>query len=210
MDKNLLTARIRLHGTRPLLWHRFGPEALSGGRKERTGTAGNDPEEWRRTALVTPQGQLYVEPTYAFGMLREAARFTKKGRVSLQPDLAATLQVLDERILIDRWWPGYPNGQPFDLATATAPDIDPTQPVYLDIRGVRNPATKGRNVRYRVAAAAGWQCEVAVAWDVSIISREQLQAIARDAGKLVGLGNGRTIGYGRFEVAPFEMGDASA
>ena len=208
MPNNLLTARLTLQGTRPLLWHRFGPDALSGGRKERTGTAGNDPEEWRRTVLVTPQGQLYVEPTYAFGMLREAARFTKKGRASLQADLAATLQVLSERILVDRWWPGYPMGQPFDLATASAPATDSTQPIYLDIRGVRNPATRARNIRYRIAAAPGWQCEVTVAWDASIINREQMQAIAHDAGRLVGLGNGRAIGFGRFEVVSLDRFDA--
>ena len=37
--------------------------------------------------------------------------------------------------------------------------------MYLDVRMVRNPATGGRNVRYRVAAKAGWRTEFAIAWD---------------------------------------------
>ena len=205
MAKNILTARIHLKGSRPLLWHRFGAEALSGDRKERTGTAGNDSEEWRHTVLVTPEGQLYLEPTYAFATLREAARYTKKGRSSLQASLAATLQVLDEQIPVNRWWPGFPGGQLFSLKEATPPAEDPTQPIYLDIRGVVNPSTRARNVRYRIAAAPGWECQVTVRWDVSVVSREQLQAIAQDAGQLVGIGNGRAIGFGRFEVTQCEF-----
>ena len=121
MAANMLVAQLSLKGTRPLLWHRFGPEALSGERKERTGSAGNDPEEWRRTVLATPEGQLYVEPTYAFAVLREGAKFTKKGQSNLQKSLSATLQVLGERILLNRFWPGFPNRCRDARSTASAP-----------------------------------------------------------------------------------------
>ena len=50
-----------------------------------------DPEEWRRTCMVTADGQLFVRGTYVFGMLRDAARHTKKGKGSLQPMVSATL-----------------------------------------------------------------------------------------------------------------------
>jgi hypothetical protein len=209
MDNNLLTAHVTLQGTRPLLWHHFGPEAIpADGRKgERTGAAGNDPEEWRRTMLVTPEGQLYLEPAYAYAAIREGARYVKKGRGSLQSAVAATVQILDEIILVDRWLPGFPNGHPLELRTVEPPPLDATLPVYLDVRGVRNPATKARNVRYRVATAPGWQVAFSIQWDKTVIARDQMKAVLLDAGNLVGLGNGRNIGLGRFNVLTFEIGE---
>ena len=102
---NIIKARIEIRGTRPLLQHQFGPEALPLEKGERTGVAGNDPEEWRRTCMVTAEGQLYVRGTYVFGMLRDAAKHTRKGKGSIQALVAATLQVEDERVLLDRWLP---------------------------------------------------------------------------------------------------------
>src|SRR5688500_16594047 len=100
---NIITANIKIVGTRPLLWNAFGPEAIPLDKQEKTGVAGNDPEEWRKTVLITINRQLYVEPTYVFGCLRDGAKHTKKGRGSLQPLIAATLQVLDDRVLVDRF-----------------------------------------------------------------------------------------------------------
>lgn len=188
----MLTATVTVKGTRPLLWHRFGPDALPLEKQERTGVAGNDPEEWKRTVLVTPEGQLYLEPTYIFGCLRDGAKYTKKGRGSIQSMVAATLQVLDNKVLIDRYLPD-------DLTT------DDSQSVYLDVRSVRNPATKARNVRYRVAASPGWTATFRIAWDPTIVSRGEMEAVTIDAGRLVGLGDGRSIGFGRFEVMAFEI-----
>src|SRR3954470_17802690 len=97
---NLVRARITVSGGRPLLQHQFGPEALPLEKGERTGVAGNDPEEWRRTSMVTADGQLYVRGSYVFGMLRDAAKHTKRGKGSIQSLVAATLQIEDERVLL--------------------------------------------------------------------------------------------------------------
>jgi hypothetical protein len=193
---NILTARLTIQGTRPILFHRFGPDAIpaTSGRRERTGAAGNDPEEWRRSVMVTSDSTLYLEPPYLFGCLRDGAKFTPRKRSSLQPLVASTLLVLDERILLDR-----------SLPDPLLPD--PEQPVYLDIRSVRNPTTRARNVRYRVAARSGWQVNAQIQWDRTIVSREEMQAVAIDAGRLVGLGDGRTIGFGRFTVLAFHITD---
>lgn len=193
---NTLTARITIQGTRPILFHRFGPDAIpsTGGRRERSGVAGNDPEEWRRSVMVSSDGILYLEPTYLFGCLRDGAKFTPRKRTSLQPLVTSTLLILDERILLDR-----------SLPDPLLPD--PELPVYLDIRSVRNPATRARNVRYRVAARPGWRANATIQWDRTIVSREEMQAVAIDAGRLVGLGDGRAIGFGRFEMASFTLTD---
>ena len=193
---NIVTASVSIRGLRPILWHAFGPDAIPlETRKERTGVAGNDPEEWKKTVLVTKEGQLYVKPTYVFGMLREAAKYTKEGRASLQVKASATLQVLEDKVLVkDRFLP-----DPIP--------VDTDEPVYLDITSVRNPATKARNVRYRVAASKGWELDFNIQFDRTIVSTVQMQSICNDAGALVGLADGRSIGFGRFEVVNFTISD---
>lgn len=189
---NLIKARVSIVGKRPLLQHMFGPEALPLEKGEKTGVAGHDPEEWRRTSMTTKQGQLYIRGTYVFGMVRDASKHTKKGKGSIQALVAATLQVEEDIILLDRF---LPEGGPVP---------DPTQPVYLDISGVRNPSTKARNVRYRLAAGSGWRTQFTLLWDKTIVSRDQMRAVLNDAGTLVGLADGRSIGYGRFDIESFE------
>ncbi len=196
---NIIRARVQIKGGRPLLQRRFGPDALPLEKQERTGVAGNDPEEWRKTCLVTSDGQLFVRGTYVFSAVRDGAKHTRKGRGSIQSLVAATLQVEEERILLDRWLPKDGN-----------PPADPSQPVYIDVCGVRNPTTKARNVRYRLAAAPGWCAAFTLTWDKTLVSRDQMRAALNDTGTLVGLGDGRSVGYGRFEVTSFEVIDAEA
>lgn len=184
----LMIAEVSIEGLRPLLFHVFGPEALPLEKQERTGVPGNDPEEWRQTHTATKQGQLYLRSDYAFSCLINGARYEKLKRGSLMPLMQSTLQVLDDILLLDRWMPAEP------LPT------DPDSPVYLDIRSVRNPSTKGRNVRYRVACSPGWHLSFHASFDSTIVSREAFTASLLNAGQLVGIGDGRTIGMGRFEV----------
>jgi hypothetical protein len=76
----------------------------------------------------------------------------------------AKLHILDSRILLDRTLPEEP------LPT------DPNAPVYLDIQSVRNPATRARNVRYRVAVAPGWTCRFGMTWDRTMVSTAEMDA----------------------------------
>jgi hypothetical protein len=190
---NIIKAKVTIKGTRPILWHHFGPDAMPLEKQERTGVAGHDPEEWRKTVLMTKDRQLYVMPTYIFGMCRDAAKYTKKGRGSIQVAVSATLQIEEPLVLIDRYVPEEP------IPT------EPTEPVYMDIRSVRNPATKGRNVRYRIAASPGWSTTFTLTWDKTIVSRAEMEAVMRDAGQLVGLADGRSVGFGRFVVDTFDV-----
>lgn len=189
---NLVRARVTIRGTRPLLQHAFTEHAIPLEKGEKSGVAGNDPSEWKRTCQVTGDGQLYLRSINAFGCIRDAAKHTKKGKGSIQPLVAATLQVEESVILIDRRLP------------AGDPPRDPTAPVYIDVAGVRNPSTKARNVRYRLACSTGWQCSFTLLWDKTIVSREQMRAVLNDASILVGIGDGRSVGNGRFEVVAFE------
>ena len=191
---NLLTATVTIRGVRPMLWHAFGPDALPLERQAKTGVAGNSPDEWKKTVRYTSDWQLCVDGAYAFAMIVAGAKNTKRKRGSIQPFVQSTLQVLDERLLIDRF---LPNG-------IESLETDPTLPVYLDVRGVVNPSTKGRNIRYRVAASTGWMTTFHILWDQTIVSKGEMEASIRDGGQFNGLGNGRSIGYGRFEVVEFK------
>jgi len=190
---NILIAQVEIQGTRPLIWHAFGPDALPLEKREREGVAGNDPSEWQRTVLMLPNRQLYIKPTYIFACMRDGAKHTQRKRGTLQPLVSATLQVMNDVITIDRYLPDEP------LPT------DPTLPVYLDICGVKNPSTKARNVRYRVAASPGWIAQFSLMWDKVIVARGEMEQVAVDAGRFTGLGDGRSIGMGRFELLSFDV-----
>lgn len=202
---NMLQAKVTIKGVRPLFFHHFGPESIPLEKQEKSGVAGNDPEEWRKTVMVTEDGQLYLDYTYAFATIREGAKFVPKGRGSIQTSVAATIQVIDDRILINRFLPGFPNGHTCDAKIVETPSRDPGEPVYLDVRGVVNPTNKNRNVRYRIAASPGWECSFSISWDKTVVSRGEMESALINAGKLVGIGNGRKIGMGRFELTSFEV-----
>jgi len=186
----MLTAKVAIRGIRPLLWHSFSKDTIPLEKQEKGGVAGNNPDEWRSTYLATEDGQLYLQPTYVFGTFRDGAKYTKTG---LQKKVAATLQVLDDRVLVDRF---VPDG---DLP------VDPAADVYIDIRGVVNPETHRRNVRYRIAASPGWKVKFGIIWDETIVDRKLMHSVAIDAGRFVGLGDGRNVGFGRFEVEKFTV-----
>lgn len=188
-------AKMTCTGTRPILFHAFSVEALTHERKSRSGSAGNNPDEWRSTYRMTENRQLYLTPDCAFACLKAAAIYTKVGKGNISRKLAATLQVFNDKLLIDRYLP-----KSWDKDSLEKIPKGTDEDVYLDIRGVMNPNSKGRNVRYRVACKAGWVTEIEIGWDDSIISKEQIKPVVKDAGVLIGLGDGRSIGMGRFDT----------
>jgi len=190
----ILKATVTLIGKRPILFHGFSIDTIALEKRERTGVAGNDPEEWKRSVLKTTNNQLYLDSSYIFGCFRDGGKHIKSGRGSIQTKVASTLLVLDETILLDRFLP-----EESELTT------DKTQPVYLDIRSVKNPTTKARNVRYRIAASQGWKVTFKIEWENTVVSREQMHSVIDSAGSFVGLGDGRSIGFGRFTVEQFEI-----
>lgn len=203
VTSNLITAQLTIEGVRPLLFHRFSSAAIPLEKRELSGVPGNNPEEWRQTYLVTADGQLFLPPTYLFSCFKDAAGFTKKGKTTLKKPVSSTLQVTDFQVLIeDRYLPSKP------VFIEQGEIIDPMPETYVDVCGVRNPSTGGRQIRYRLATSPGWRCTVNLQWDKTIVSRGEMEAVCRDAGKLVGLGDGRSIGFGRFEVQQFKFADS--
>lgn len=200
---NLLTAQVSLQGTRPLLWHHFGIDAIPLQKQETEGVAGHNPGEWRKTVLMTSDRQLFIYNTYVFSCIRAAAPFIKRGK-SLQIAVSATLQIAEEMILIaDRFVPEDPE------LIERGKLVEKLPPVFVYVEGVKNPSTGRRNIRYRVAAASNWICQFTLHWDKTVLSRAEMEALCLTAGQFVGLGDGRTIGFGRFDVKSFDVSDTS-
>lgn len=193
---SLLKAKVTIVGKRPILFNKFSIDSIPLEKKEKTGIAGNDPEEWKRTVLKTSDNQLYVEASYIFGCLRDGGKHIRSGKGSIQAKVASTLIVLDEVISLNRVLPSEEN-----LTQ------DKSEPVYLDVRSVRNPTTKGRNIRYRIAASPGWKATFEIEWEGTIVSRGEMESVLNSAGSFVGLGDGRSIGCGRFTVEAFEISE---
>jgi hypothetical protein len=194
----LIQASVQIRGNKPLLYHCFSVETLAPSKREKTGSAGYDPEEWKRTYTATADGQLYLDPTYIFACLRDGAKRIKVGRRSVQSDVAATLQVLDDKVMLNRQ-------VPVDLSLVTQ---DREQSVYIDVRSVKNPGTGARNARFRLALAPGWEATFRLTWESSLVNRDTMHAVCNDAGLLAGIGDGRKMGFGRFEVLSFEAESA--
>lgn len=184
-----LSSRIKIRGTRPLLYNNMRLDAISPVRTERSGVPGNNPDEWKTTFLATSNGQLYLKPDYLFSSIRAGAKHTRKGLGTLEPMVSATLQIVDDIILLNRQIP------------IDDIDDDPMKAVYIDVRPVTR--NKVKNIRYRLAVGQGWEAEFQIAWESTLISREQMISICNDAGLFAGVGDGRKLGYGRYEICSF-------
>ncbi|PEG16424.1 hypothetical protein COO04_09270 [Bacillus toyonensis] len=189
---SIICANVKILGTRPLLFNRFTEDAIPITKQEKCGVPGNNPEEWKKTFQATQQGQLYLDPIYIFSCLRAGGKFISKGRGTLEPEVASTLQVLDNKIFINRFLP------PINKLTR-----DDKSDVYIDVRPVSRRGVK--NIRYRLAISSGWETEFSIIWEGTLISREQMRAICQDAGAYAGLGDARKVGFGRFHVTDFNI-----
>lgn len=203
---SIVAAKVAISGIKTLAIHHFGPDALPLEKQEKTGVAGHDPVEWTRSVLLTKKRELFLPPTYFFGSIKEGGRHVKKGRGSIMYDIAATLQIEDDMIKICR------DGDPIvlpkepDVFDAYSVPSDELPSSYVERIGVRNPSTKSRNIRYRVAVKPGWEMTFNILWDVTIVARNQMQQALNSAGQLVGIADGRgSIGYGRYTVTDFEI-----
>ena len=188
-----IIATTTIEGTKPLLINTFPIEALNP-TKQRSGTTGNDENLWRQTVLARSNGQLYVLGSYLNGAIVGGGKLIKMGRGSLAKKVESTLEILEPELdIVGRHLP--PEGEMTRLAS---------EPVYLDVRSVVNPMTKGRNLRYRVAVSPGWRIEATLTWEDRAVSKEDIKQCLENGGLFEGIGDGRRIGFGRFIVKDFK------
>ena len=188
------SATVTVEGTKIILWHTFPLDTFDTDKKK-SGKTGDNSEEWKDTVLMDENRQLFVYGTYFQSSIAEGAKEIKSGRGNISKKVSSTLEIIEERIFMDNLF--VPEEK--DLAKGSA-TLDK---VFLDMRAVVNPMTKGRNLRYRIAAKPGWTCQFTIAWDDRIVSKDQIKLSVENAGMLQGIGDARKIGYGRFKVIDF-------
>lgn len=190
-------ARISIEGKSIFLFNVFSLETAMPLEKQpkQEGVAGNSPNEWKTTYLADKDGRLYIPGNYAFATIVGGSKNIKKGRGSIQTIVQSCLSIIDERIYFDRYMPK-------DIDTISR---NPDEDVYLDVRKAINPGTGAACIRYRVAMKRGWKSSFTIAWDDSLLSKGQMNSAIIEAGNYQGIGNGRKIGCGRFDLKEFEV-----
>jgi hypothetical protein len=189
-----INATVTIEGTKPLLINTFPIDTLDVSKK-RSGTTGNDSSLWKKTVLARSNGQLYVFGSYLIGSIVGGGKLIKVGRGSLSKKVGSTLEILEPELdIVDRF---LPDEEQITRLT--------TDPVYLDVRSVVNPMTKGRNLRYRVAISPGWQIKATLMWEDRALSAEDVKVCLENGGLFEGIGDGRRIGFGRFVVKDFAI-----
>lgn len=189
-----VSAQLAITGIKPILINTFPMDTLDEG-KSKTGTSGKEEMWWKRTILMTPNRELYILSSYLVGSIVNGGKQIKAGKGTLSKKVGSSLECSPEFILL--------NG------LKVPPDNEitknPTDDVYIDVRMVMNPMTKGRNIRYRCAAKAGWSLSATISWDDAQVSFEQMKQAVYNAGLYEGVGDGRKIGFGRFKIDSFKL-----
>lgn len=192
----MFIGKVKIRGVKPIVFHKFNIEVITSLTKNKSGSAGNNPEEWKKS-FYHEDGKIYMPDMYVFSCLKNASVYTKAGRGSIQKTWISAVQINPTKIFLDRqMFDGWENIEPVFIEKYT----DPSLPVYIDIRMVSNPNTKGKNVRYRVACSPDWTAEFDITIDDNLISKAQAAKVIEDGGKLQGIADLRTLGYGRYEV----------
>lgn len=189
-----IQAEISIEGTKPLLINTFPMDALSSS-KSKSGTTGNDSSGWKNTVLMTPERELYIYNSYLVGSIVGGGKQIKVGKATLSKKVGSTLEIEEAHLMLGLYVP--------EDDSILVNKID--ELVYLDMRSVVNPMTKGRNVRYRIACKPGWQVSTTLLWDNRVISPEDMKACVENAGLFDGIGDGRKIGFGRFKLLSFSV-----
>lgn len=190
---------VEIVGVKPIIFNKFNMESLTDQKKPKVGNSGNNPEEWKHSFFVEGK-RIYIPGAYLFAALKNGAVNTKVGRGTIQKTLISALNICDERVYLNREiWDDWENTEYENLPTNS------DSPVYIDIRMVANPNTKGRNIRYRLAMSPGWKMSFSLDIDESLISNAQIKKVIEDTGKLQGIADARSLGYGRYEVENIEF-----
>jgi hypothetical protein len=143
-----------------------------------------DPEEWKKTIYYDESVGVYLPaPNVEAALIKSASQFKVTGRKTAMDFFKSGVFVMDDML------PFLVNGKIIkDLAD-----------VEIDKRSVKNPSTKGRNMRYR-ALFRQWSSKfrIMISSD-DFITMDLLKQVTEYAGMYVGLGDYRPR-FGRFRL----------
>lgn len=192
-------ALVTIQGKKPLLFHKFNINVITDTKKPKEGSAGNSPSEWKDTVFCHGL-DLYLPDAYFFSTFVGGGKYVKAGRGTIAKNLAGILEITKEKSFFEN------RKLPKVIEEIQFEDLgnDSSKEIYVDVRMVSNPNTKGKNVRYRLALGSGWIISTEIRWDDSVISKSQMQQAIESSGSFVGIADARAIGNGRFDLLNFQ------
>lgn len=189
----MYTISVKVHGTAPLMQHRYPvPDLKSMTKGGRLQTGAIDyTQEWRAYIYANSDGIYQPAAHFDGAMVKAAVNYKISGkRGKTYKDLfKATVFVTPEEI-------------PFSMPIPDELDTDADKPLYLDMRPV--VVNRSRVVRIRPTFSPGWELEFTIEVIDDSIAPELVQDILVLAGKTCGIGDFRPK-FGRFSVIKFEV-----
>jgi hypothetical protein len=191
MEKyNMKVFEVGIESISPMLHHgsqNVGMEKESLKKKGGIALMG-DPEEWKKTIYFDEEIGVYMPAiSLEASFVNAAKQFKISGRTTATKYFKSGVFIMDEKL---------------DF-TVNGKKIKSLDEVEVDKRTVKNPSTKGRNVRYR-AIFKKWQSHFKVLLSADdFISNELLKEVIEFAGMYIGVGDYRPR-FGRYKITSFK------
>jgi len=184
------TYKIKIEGLSPLLHH--GSQAVGMDEESTKKKGGNallgDCDEWKKTIYYDEDNGVYLPSINLEATFIEGAKQFKVGRGSASKYFKSGVFIQDFIC------PLYVNGK----------IIMDLNDVEIDKRTVKNPSTKGRNMRYR-AIFKNWSSEIIINVNSDdYVSDKMLKEVIEYSGLFVGVCDFRPR-FGRFKLTSFEQ-----
>lgn len=156
------------------------------GRKKGGEALLGDSDEWKKTIYFKEGIGVYL-PAVSFEacLVNAAKQFKITGRQT------ATKFVQSGLFCMDEFLPFIVNGKPIS-------ELDDPR-IQIDKRTVKNPSTKGRNVRYRAKFDSWESCFRVIVNSDDYLKKDMLTEIINYGGSFIGVGDYRPR-FGRFEL----------
>ena len=173
------TYRVTIEGVRPLLMNKWIPDDAS---TKKRGEAQDSPEMAKKRAYIV-DGKLVMPAEWierAMHSVSSSFKLPGHGKKTYKDLIGGAISIEPEFI-----------------------ELTP-QEYKIDERTVVIPATRGRVLRYRPRLDPGWRATFHIHVFDSRIGKDVLENILAEAGRLKGVGDGRSIGMGRFIIVEFK------
>lgn len=170
----------------PMLHHgaqSVGMESTTVKKKKGGNALVGDPNEWKKTIYYNEENGVYLPAINVEASMIIASKQFKLGRGTVSKYFKSGVFITEDYL-------------PFYVKGKTITDLNE---IEIDKRTVKNPSTRGRNMRYR-AIFREWESEFKIMVTAEdYIDRELLKEVISYAGMFVAVGDYRPR-FGRFQL----------